>query len=242
MEQDSSDKLCGICGNDKFVEHNTRPNACCSNCRSLERTRLLWMVLNKEIELRSDMRVLHFAPELSIGTRLHETLGENYMPCDVHPPTYKKFPCAVVKVNMCYLHRLPPDTFDLIIHNHVLEHIPCSVTQALHNLARLLKPGGIQLFSVPFRGDETREYLGDDMDEETRIKEFGQADHMRLFGRRDFLVTLESTYGEDFAYDMVQAFNEEELERNGIPAHVLKTIGGETIFKYRRPINQIFET
>ncbi len=41
-------------------------------------------------------------------------------------------------------------SFDLVISSEVLEHVPC-LDQAFHETARVLKPGGVHLFTVPPR-------------------------------------------------------------------------------------------
>jgi 2-polyprenyl-3-methyl-5-hydroxy-6-metoxy-1,4-benzoquinol methylase len=40
--------------------------------------------------------------------------------------------------------------FDFIISTEVFEHVPQPVSRAFHNVHRLLKPGGILIFTVPF--------------------------------------------------------------------------------------------
>jgi 2-polyprenyl-3-methyl-5-hydroxy-6-metoxy-1,4-benzoquinol methylase len=51
----------------------------------------------------------------------------------------------------------PPRTFDVVVANRVLEHIPC-LNEALGSIARWLKPGGVLLVSGPFE-QMTRSWL-----------------------------------------------------------------------------------
>ena len=73
--------------------------------------------------------------------------------------------------------------FDLIIANHVLEHVT-DESAALSELRRVLDPSGAAILSVPqiFGWGETYE---DDaiVDPEQRRVHFGQVDHRRLYGR-----------------------------------------------------------
>lgn len=229
-------RQCGICGGQMFKEYNTRPHAQCAACRSLERTRLLWAVLDLEIELTAESRVLHFAPELALATRFQNLSGRLYKPCDVDPAKYRSFPMKVHHIDLCNLSKEISGSYDLIVHNHVLEHIRCDVESALRELSRLLRPGGSMLFSVPFRGQVTREYLGDDMTNEERTREFGQPDHLRLFGRSDFVELLDRIYEPgSISYDMREKFTEEDLLKIAVPKKVLLDLSGETIFHYRKP-------
>ena len=178
---------CPICNNKEFKTYNNRKKAQCTKCKSLERGRYLWLVLQKMNILKPKIRVLHIAPENFLIKPLHDLCGDYYHPCDIEPNRYNNQIIKIFKLDMCSdLNKLPSDCFDLIIHNHVLEHIPCSVEAVLKSLIRIMKPGGYQFFTVPFRGDFTQEDLSDNLSDEERTKKFAQADHLRIFGRKDF--------------------------------------------------------
>ncbi len=49
--------------------------------------------------------------------------------------------------------------FDFVIASEVFEHVAPPIQDAFNNLASLLKPGGIAIFSVPWFGEETLEYF-----------------------------------------------------------------------------------
>ncbi len=92
---------------------------------------------------------------------------------------------ADVKADIC---NLPFDSnaFDIILCNHVLEHIP-EDHKALQELYRVMKPGGWGIFQVP--QDLNREKTFEDpsiTDKEERRKVFGQYDHVRIYGRDYF--------------------------------------------------------
>jgi len=72
--------------------------------------------------------------------------------------------------------------FDLVIANHVLEHIEKD-KEALFEIFRILKPGGFAILQAPFslllpNALECRDLK----DERLRNFLFGQEDHVRLYG------------------------------------------------------------
>lgn len=229
---------CSLCGCTEFREYNTRPTAACKDCRSLERTRLLWLVLDRLSLLQPGLKILHWAPEEPLALRLSKLPDVDYTACDIDTEKYRKFPMPVVSLDMCIdLPTIEDNVYDLIIHNHVLEHIPCSVERALQHLQRILKPGGYQLFSVPFRGDKTDEDLDMSLSDDERTRRFGQSDHMRIFGREDFIPLVEQAYGVDnIQFDMNELLSNDDVTAAAVPARVLKGLTGETIFRHKRPL------
>ncbi len=228
---------CSLCGCTEFREYNTRPAAACKNCRSLERTRLLWLVMERLDLLQPGMRILHWAPEEPLAIRLSALPDVDYTACDIDTEKYRKFPVPVISLDMCVdLPELEDARFDLIIHNHVLEHIPCNVANTLEHLRRILKPGGHQLFSVPFRGEHTDEDLDPGLSDAERTRRFGQSDHMRIFGRADFIPLVNNAYGSaNIRYDLNELMTAEDVAAAAVPARVLNGLTGETIFRHKRP-------
>ena len=76
----------------------------------------------------------------------------------------------------------PDNTFDCILCNHVLEHVPNDL-KAMQEIERVLKPGGWAILQVPiaFDLDDTLEDPSI-TEEEDRYRVFGQRDHVRLYG------------------------------------------------------------
>jgi SAM-dependent methyltransferase len=78
---------------------------------------------------------------------------------------------------------LPNSSFDVIICNHLLEHVE-SDHQALCELYRIMRHGGWGIILSPI--DESRETTFEDdsiTDEAERTRIFGQYDHRRIYGR-----------------------------------------------------------
>lgn len=134
---------CNICGLSyrKLLPHGNerRMNAKCPNCLSLERTRLLWFFLTKEIfpNLNNQAKVLHFAPEMGIKKKMQKMDSINYTNADIDP----LFADSVIDITQI---PSPKDEYDLVICSHVLGHVPDETT-AVNELFRVLKPGGIAI-------------------------------------------------------------------------------------------------
>jgi SAM-dependent methyltransferase len=230
--------LCPICKTDRFLTFNGRENARCANCHAMERTRLLWLVLEKHGQFKRGLRVMHLAPELPLIRRFSELLGDRYYACDIDPARYSsKFTTVRPFDITCDLVKLPSCSFDLIIHNHVLEHVRCDVEPVMQEFERILAPAGHHYFSVPIRGDETREDLSDELPAAERLKQFGQADHYRLFGRKSLPEMLDRVWGvqERHNVEPLDLFTAAELEIAAVPEDAWSGISGHTIFHHVRP-------
>lgn len=229
---------CPICGGKKFLDFNGRIKAQCHECKSLERSRLMWMILKKLDVIRPGIRVLHVAPELCLLERFSKIASENYYPCDLEPKNYNNRHCKVNRINLCTdLSSMPTATYDLIVHNHVLEHLPCDIVPVIKDLNRTLAPGGLHLFSVPFRGRFTVEDLNPNLSAEERTSRFAQSDHMRLFGTEDFPNFLDKNFPETIKlFDLEAKFSKKDMLNANIPEDVLSNISGHSFFYYQRRI------
>lgn len=157
-----------------------RNNALSPSTLSLERHRLLWLYLQNETDFfTAPHKVLHFAPEQAFYKRFKNRSNLDYVTTDLNSPL------ADVKADICNL-PFEDDSFDVILCNHVLEHIPDD-TKAMQELYRVLKPGGFGVFQIP--QDLNRETTFEDntiTDKKERAKIFGQYDHVRIYGRDYF--------------------------------------------------------
>lgn len=230
---------CPLCGDNRFRDFRGRVRGQCANCKSLERVRLLWLALLAEVDFDVGPQVFHFAPEAPLMRRLHSRLGDSYVAADLHPERYDVGVCRVRELDLCEdLPLMRGSYFDVIIHNHVLEHVPCSPENVLHELTRILSPGGRMFFSVPFRGRYTDEDLSPELSKEERRARFAQEDHMRIFGRRDFPSVLRCMWGvERVTYPFRDRYSEEELARAMAPLSAVDEVDGTSIFFYIKPHN-----
>lgn len=220
---------CNICNGSHFVAMNGRPNALCKSCSSVERTRVLKLILDSEGFPKAGMRVLHFAPEEGLAKYLRDIVGpENYHARDIDIRRYQNVGVKYFDL-VLEAHTLPDDHYDLVIHNHVAEHLPCNVTAILYHLHRALKPTGRHVFSIPIlsgRYDETFADIG----EPERIKRFGQFDHVRRFGRDDLQQSLGMLFRISDEYDISKRFSAAQLVACNIPEGAWRGFTSNTIF------------
>jgi SAM-dependent methyltransferase len=152
----------------------------CPICRSNDRVRLIHLFTQYHSDLLvSPKRLLHVAPELSLADIWSNVHTLDYVPADLDRQRYRH----LRGLQSFDLQAAPfaDESFDWIICNHVLEHIPDDQL-AMRELFRLLKRGGTALLQVPIslvRG-ATEEDPGL-TDEVERIRRFGQRDHVRLY-------------------------------------------------------------
>lgn len=160
-------------------EHQ-RENVLSPSTLSLERHRILWLFLKSYTGLfQENLKVLHFAPEQAFYKRFRNLKNLDYTTTDLNSPL------ADVKADICDL-PFQNNTYDFILCNHVLEHIPDD-TKAMKEIYRVLKPGGTAILQIP--QDLSRETTFEDnsiTSRELRAKIFGQYDHVRIYGRDYF--------------------------------------------------------
>jgi predicted SAM-dependent methyltransferase len=183
----------------------------CPICRSHARSRLVMFYLERETDIfRRGTRLLHLAPEIGIGGVLASADTIEYRPCDLNPENYV-FADDIVKMDATNI-AFEDQTFDVVLANHVLEHIEDDA-RAASELHRVLKPGGWAILQVPIamKLDETREDPGMTSPEE-RERAFGQRDHVRLYAR-DYKDRLESHGFAVELYDVSQRHGAEVVDR-----------------------------
>lgn len=229
--------ICPACGGTEFGPYNKHPQRVCVKCRSLERGRFQVLILKHLGLPRPGSRILHVAPEPHLFRIFSDASGEAYHPCDyeVGHQNYRRLNAKLYEIDLCRdIFRFPSNCFDLIVHNHVLEHVPCSVSDVLEEHKRILAPEGYLVFSVPFRGTHTDEDLSNQLTDEDRVRRFGQADHVRIFGTQDFPSLLVSIFGKDLLFD-ASHWSDEFLESGGVPAKLAKGVSGVSNFVWQKP-------
>lgn len=163
----------------------------CPICHSSARERLIWFWLTQEgssFRFDSDIRIAHFAPEKALSKNLLRAAPDGYAAYDFAPERYRHLR-QVDRADLTDL-QIESSSVDLLLCNHVLEHVP-DIGVALGHLFRILKPGGVAILQVPLalRLEQTIE-LGMDSSIEDRIRLLGQDDHLRLFTPHDYVAAL----------------------------------------------------
>lgn len=157
-----------------------RPNVLSPSTLSLERHRLLWLYLKNETSFFTEnLKVLHMAPEQCFLDIFKKMENLNYTTADLYSPIVD------VKANILEL-PFQDNSFDVVFCNHVLEHIEDD-SKAMSELFRVMKPGGFGIFQVPQELNRAHTYEDFSITEpEERAKEFGQYDHVRIYGKDYF--------------------------------------------------------
>ncbi|MBR9846403.1 MAG: class I SAM-dependent methyltransferase [Algicola sp.] len=185
---------------------NQRNNVLSPSTLSLERHRLLWLYLKNETDFFSaEKKVLHFAPEQCFLKRFRNLKHIDYTTTDLESPI------ADVKADICNL-PFENNSYDVILCNHVLEHIPDD-TKAMQELFRVLKPGGYGVFQIP--QDLSRAETFEDntiTDKKERAKVFGQYDHVRVYGL-DYFDKLRSVGFNVEEVDYTSKLSEEDVKK-----------------------------
>ena len=187
-----------------------RPNALCPGTLSLERHRYLWLYLQRKTTfLKDKLSVLHVAPEQVFYTKFKQFNHWEYTTTDLHSPL------ADVKADICAL-PFQDNSFDLILCNHVLEHIPDDAT-AMKELYRVLKKGGTLIAQVPLNEKAEATFEDDSItDPAERTKIFGQYDHVRVYGG-DYYTRLEQAGFKAEGVNFLETLSLEERTHYALP-------------------------
>jgi hypothetical protein len=196
-------RTCPICGyHGKFasVGHPRRWDARCPNCGSRERHRLMHLWITEgNADKFAGKRILHFAPEKAFMQRMNGT------------PLYET--ADLVQAGVTYKvditdTKLQDAAYDVVIANHVLEHI-ADDRQAMREVFRLLKPGGIAVLSVPLNPTRQTTYENPAITSAAeRQAHFSAPDHVRYYGL-DFADRLREA---GFRVETFRAPPEQEVE------------------------------
>lgn len=146
----------------------------CPCCGSLPRHRILTLWMESHIDELRGKRILYFAQEEAVRlwmkrNRLSAITADLQAPADL---------CLDIENT-----QLPDESYDVIICNHVLEHVS-DYHKALKELHRIVTADGMIIISFPMDLKLDSVYEDSSIaDEKGRIEHFGQSDHLRVFGR-----------------------------------------------------------
>jgi SAM-dependent methyltransferase len=167
-----------------IVGAGRRKNMLCPRCYSTDRDRLVYLFLKEKTGIFDGeyLKVLHIAPEGGLKHLLEKSENIDYQTGDKFESGYDGYyyDRDVIQMDVTDLPFME-NVFDLVICNHVLEHIHDD-RKAMAEILRVLKPGGKAILQVPLsltleKTDETPV----ETDEERKAL-FGQFDHVRLYG------------------------------------------------------------
>ncbi len=194
-----------------YTKATSRKNALCPRCLALERHRLMYLYLQNETNFfTANLKVLHIAPEQCFYKRFKQLPNIDYITGDLESP--------IADVHFD-IQEIPfeKDTFDVVICNHVLEHVD-SDKKAMQEIYRILKPNGFAILQVP-QSTKNQHTLEDPTvtDPKERERLFLQKDHVRLYGL-DYANRLQDAGFMVTAKKYAQCFSAEQITRYGLPA------------------------
>jgi hypothetical protein len=179
--------------------------------------------------------VYHFAPEEAIADILLEKYGAAYTPADFAPEEYSWSPVPMRKVDLSKAAEyLPKKGVQMLIHSHVLEHIPGSVDRIISDMNDAIAPGGYHIFQVPIHTGWYREDMNPRLSREAREERFYQWDHLRVFGTNDFPERCLSLFHGFERIDVSKVITADELNEAGVPPSTITKLTGHTPFVFRK--------
>jgi SAM-dependent methyltransferase len=206
---------CPLCGNSarKFHSHGLdfevltrrqvvggmrRDNDRCPICHACDRTRLMMHYLETVVGVGTKpVSILHVAPDFGLYLWLKRQQGVTYTGSDIDAARYRH----ISNIVTADLTKAPfaDQSFDVVVCSHVMEHIPDD-RKAMAEVLRILKPGGHALLLTPLAidglGTQEDITLNNPAEQERR---FGQWDHLRIYGKDDYLARLNAA-GFDASY------------------------------------------
>jgi predicted SAM-dependent methyltransferase len=206
---------CNTCGWEgrKFLNYYGKygkvvKNAICRSCRSHPRHRYMSMYLRMLLKDSKPLKLLHFAPEISLQRLLTVDTNIDYLSVDADPTR------AMQQEDITNL-SFADGSFDAIVCLHVLEHVPDD-QKAMSELYRILADGGFALLDVPIDYKRATTYENSAVTTPgDREKIFWHRDHVRLYGR-DFAQKLEKAGFKVKVDGYISSLSEEVIRYHGL--------------------------
>jgi SAM-dependent methyltransferase len=159
----------------------------CPACMSTARERLMIALFSTRIPV-AGKNILHLSPEHNVFRFLKKQAAVTT--ADLMPGFYRNIDPHIQFADATHL-PFPDNTFNLVIGNHIMEHIPDD-RLAMREIYRVLQPGGTAVLQVPF--SETISHTLEEpsiRDPKKQSQLFGQKDHVRIYALADYLLRLQ---------------------------------------------------
>jgi len=199
-------KKCNVCGNsfNTFIPYSygkisyllsnmkiigsDADNFSCPICCAHDRTRHIFLYFSK-LNLWNKFKhqsILHCSPEKHIYDKIKELKYEKYVIGDIDPDRYN-FLKEIVKIDLTNI-AFSNESFDIVIANHVLEHIP-EYKIAIKEIYRVLKKDGFAILQTPYSNLLKKTFFDESINtNELRLNFYGEEDHYQIFGEDFFNV------------------------------------------------------
>ena len=185
-------KYCNMCGRESalFYRHGIdspaavhivgggiRKECVCPRCHSLDRYRWVLYVIEHDTDIMTrPCKVLHIAAEAGVARKIRQTNPAcEYLTGNIRPKPDD------LRVDVTDMADFADGTFDYILMNHVLEHVP-EEGKAMSEIKRCLKDDGMAVLSFPISLDQKTFEDKNITSELERLRRYGQRDHCRLYG------------------------------------------------------------
>jgi SAM-dependent methyltransferase len=163
-------------------------NVICPYCLSKNRERLLKAVIAEYLPI-AGKKILHFSPERNLYRWLRRQAAVTTV--DLAPGFYRDIDPQIAFADATRL-SFADSSFDIVIANHILEHIPDD-KKAMREIYRVLGPQGVAILQVPYSETLTTTIEEPDIrDPDRQAALFGQKDHVRIYALGDYAQKLEA--------------------------------------------------
>lgn len=158
-------------------------NHVCPNCSSTDRLRMIYSYVESKtnfLNASKSFKILHIAPERLLMELFNQNKNNDYIAID------KFNHGGDIKYGDITNLDFDDNSFDLVICNHVMEHIEKDLI-AMKELNRVLKKKGLAILQIPY--SETLSKSKEDYsitDPQKREENFGQDDHVRIYSLKDY--------------------------------------------------------
>jgi len=156
----------------------------CPFCGATDRERHLFMFMDKMgIWDLLNKRTLHISPERRLYNKIIELKPTKYTTGDIDPDRYS-FCKGIEKIDLTNI-QFESSSFDVVIANHVLEHIP-DYKKAILEIFRVLDYDGFAILQTPYSEIIKRNFEDPNISSNATLREkfYGEIDHYRIFGQQ----------------------------------------------------------
>ena len=163
-------------------------NVICPNCMSKSRERLVKVALDNFVNVENK-EVLHFSPEKKVYRHIKNKARVTTV--DIEPAFYKTVDPSIQFADATKLD-FADSRFDIIIANHILEHIPDDI-KAMKEMFRVLNENGVAILQVPWSQSLSTTIEDPGINNPAKqCRLYGQKDHVRIYTLDNYTTRLMS--------------------------------------------------
>lgn len=206
----------------QIIAMGKNPHYRCPWCNSSDKERLVWAYLQFKTDFLTTTRplsVLHVAPEKNTKNYFKGRPSVTYIAGDKFEGAEKytsEHYGGAQYLDITNMGEFKNETFDLIICNHVLEHV-LDDKRGMREIYRVLKKGGVAVLQVPISKlitqniEDPRAHTP-----EKRTIAFGQDDHVRIYAEEEYLERLRESSFLVLVYPVQEILLEKNIELWGV--------------------------